>query len=269
MGSPAVDLVTINAEGGCSIDVTKYVAQLEKRLLEQEQLITLLNEKIVRLESNPCLPSSSSGTPSFSSVVQSGVSGVGRGQTRFSSNDAGSAFVGSKKSDIASVPTKRISQFFVSRLSPTLSAAELTKDLQKDVSELSSIKCCKLKTRHPGYSSFHVAVPEEQGRLLSSGDVWPEGSLIKWFTGKLLQSYILESYDSQSGEHKTFTNEMPRTGDKKKNPPTTQVVLDAGSKKPPAKPSQARVSTGSGKLGTPPLPSPTKNLRPRTTKKAT
>lgn len=267
MGSPAADLVTINAEGGCSIDVSKYVAQLEKRLLEQEQLITLLNEKIVRLESDPCLSSPSSGAPSFSSVVQSGVSGVGRGQTKTSSNDASSAFVGSKRSDIATVPTKRVSQFFVSRLSPTLSATELTKDLQKDVAELSTIKCCKLKTRHPSYASFHVVVPEEQGRLLSSGDVWPEGSLIKRFTGKLLQSYILESFDSQSGEHKTFTEKRSPTGDKKKDPSTTQVSSGAGGKKPPANSSQTRVSTGSGKPVTPTLPSPKKNLRPRTTTK--
>lgn len=271
MTSQTADVVTVNAESGCTIDVSKYVSQLERRLLEQEQLITLLNEKIVRLESAPCPSSSYSGAPSFSSAVRSGASGVERGQIRTSSNDAGSSFVGSKRSDITTVNTMRVSQFFVSRLNPTLSAMELSKDLQKDVVELSSIKCCKLKTRHPGYSSFHVAVPEEQGQLLSSGDVWPEGSFIKWFTGKLLQSYILESFDSQSGEHKTFTKDISAsaTGEKKKKdaPISTKAAPDAGSKKPPARSSQARVSTEIGKPVTSPKISPKKNLRSKTATK--
>lgn len=220
------EVLTTGSDGRCTVDVAKYVVQLEKRVMEQEQLISLLNEKIASLERGQA-------RPSFAAVVQTkpGDAGVGVPQKGSSSRQAGPSFVGSKKTTISSVPTVRYSQFFVSRLSPSLCAKDLADDLLKDVPGLSSVKCCKMKTRHSGYSSFHVVVPEEQRELVSAGDVWPEGSFVKVFGGRLLDSHILEAFDSTSNVSFPVTKDRrTAASDKNKKSGSTQSAkAPAGS----------------------------------------
>lgn len=142
-------------------------------------------------------------------MVQAGTfkNSGGADYVKCSSSDSSSSFVGSKKGSISSVASIRYSQFFVTRLDPSLGATDLAKDLLKDAEGLSWVRCSKMVTRHPTYSSFHVTVPEEGKRLVSTGDVWPEGSFVKLFFGKLLPSHVLESFVSQSNEYKSYSKE--------------------------------------------------------------
>ncbi|KAI5714744.1 hypothetical protein M8J77_013518 [Diaphorina citri] len=199
-----------------SVDIHKYVTQLEKRVLEQEQLIALLNDKISGLESrsgkksyyqalvnqdNPTTSSGSSGShatvQSADGVVASGSSSAdGNGQRIKSRSTPSVSFIGSRKTDIASVPTVRYFQLFVTRVNPATSCQLLTENLMNNIPELSSVKCSKLKTRHASYASFHVVVPEAEKSLVFCGDAWPEGTLVKQFAGKLLRGFVQESFSS-------------------------------------------------------------------------
>lgn len=220
-----------HADDKCTIHSAKYVDQLEKRLIEQEQLIALLNEKISSLESGK-------GTR-YADVVQAGTSKSSGGAAHVKSPSSNISFVGSKKTDISTVATVRYTPFFVSRLDPSLCAEDLAKDLLKDVEGLSSVKCCKLKTRHSSYSSFHVVVPEDQKQLVSTGDVWPSGSLVRFFTGRLLQSYVLESFDSLLPQIKSHSSSSAS------DQGVSQVDKVAkSSRKPPATSSGVKSSTG-------------------------
>lgn len=231
----------------------RYVAQLEKRLLEQEQLISLLNEKIASLESATDGGKSFAGALKFGpNVVSSGSSGGAKSNNR----DSAPSFVGSRKTTLSSVPTVRYCQFFATRMNPTTTAVELAKDLLKDVENLTSVKCCKLKTKHPSYSSFHVVVPEEQKQLVCGEEAWPEGAFVKLFSGRLLDSYILESYDSQSDEFRNFTKPA---GSAKQDKPSHQT------KKAPEKPNAKAATQKSNvsEIDNTRRPSGTKSAKPR------
>ncbi|CAA3004874.1 Hypothetical predicted protein, partial [Olea europaea subsp. europaea] len=145
-----------------------------------------------------------------------------------------SSFVGSRKTGITAVSTARYCQFFVSRINPLITAAELARDILSNVAEVKSVKCCKIKTRHSSYASFHVVVPEERGQLLAGGDAWPEVAFVKKFNGRLLASYILETFDSQSnadanansGTTKPVVKPVPVMAAK----PTKSVAAHRGTK---------------------------------------
>lgn len=220
--SSNLDVLTAAVDDKWTIDGGKYVAQLEKRVLEQEYLIALLREKISGLESTK--------VPLYAGVVRAGTSSGGinaSDSVRSSSNgskphvdksgDIGSpiipgndglrrryrsdeceSLVGSRKTDIASVAAVKLFQVFVSRIDPSTCAKKLAQDLLSNVPELSAVRCSKMKTKHPSYTSFHVAVPESQRPLLWKVEAWPEGSYIRQFGGKLLKSHVLEVYDSEA-----------------------------------------------------------------------
>ncbi|KAI5706319.1 hypothetical protein M8J75_003184 [Diaphorina citri] len=81
-----------------SVDIHKYVTQLEKRVLEQEQLIALLNDKISGLESrsgkksyyqalvNQDNPTTSSGSSGSHATVQSADGVVASGSSSADGN---------------------------------------------------------------------------------------------------------------------------------------------------------------------------------------
>ncbi|KAG0425221.1 hypothetical protein HPB47_027593, partial [Ixodes persulcatus] len=48
--------------------------------------------------------------------------------------------------------------------------------------------CTRLKTRHEGYSSFHVTAADDEMEKLFDPLLWPEGGLFKEFTGQLTES---------------------------------------------------------------------------------
>lgn len=199
------DSEVIDSGSSTTIDVNRYVEQLEKRIQDQEVLIDLFKEKVVGLEEKVA---SLEGCTIPRSVA--GCSGAGDSTQRERSKvkDSVPSFVGSKKTHLASVSSAesaRYCQIFASRLDPAISAADLAKDLLKDAPNLMYVKCSKMKTLHPSYSSFHVAVPEEQKQLVFVETAWPDGAFVKEFEGRLLQSHTLESYDSQTDETKTFS----------------------------------------------------------------
>lgn len=171
----------------------KYVAQLEKRVLEQEQLITLLNEKISSMSSSE---GSGSGGASFASVAATPRSSNSRAVRR-SEERTSISLIGSRKSEnVQSVPALKYAQNFVSRVDPATTAEVLTRHLLSNVDGLSTVKCSKIKSRHSSYASFHLTIPAEQSHLVETADVWPEGSFMKVFSGRLLASYVTECFDT-------------------------------------------------------------------------
>lgn len=180
-----------------SVPIERYVSQLEDRLREQAQLIALLNGKILDLES-------SIKSHSFTDIVKMNHGGGDEGTTSFKRSEMNSKpnkderflIIGSKKSDISSVPFVRYLQLFVTRIDPSTSCRKLAENLMSDVPDLCSVICSKLKTKHASYASFHVVVPEHQKPLVCGNQVWPEGALIKQFSGKLLKSYVTEEFNS-------------------------------------------------------------------------
>ncbi|KAI5729857.1 hypothetical protein M8J76_007339 [Diaphorina citri] len=57
------------------------------------------------------------------------------------------SFVGTRKSNVPSVTTMKYNQYFVSRVGPDISAEVLSMDLIANVLALTSVKCCKMKSR--------------------------------------------------------------------------------------------------------------------------
>lgn len=234
-----------------------YVHQLEKRVAEQEQLISLLNEKIVWLESNAGGNlASSSGAPFNPDVTDVEKLNLCEKQIPH--------FTGSRVTNISSV---RYIQFFVSRIHPSTTAALLAQNLQTAVPEL-SIKCSKMLTRYDSYASFHVVVPEDQGHLLSNESIWPQGSFVKLFEGKLLKSHIIETFNNQISQAEVEeAEEIPKDSD------SSQVVLDriAARVAENVKNSQSKISSSSIQktAGTSTMKSKTRATNRRASSKST
>ncbi|KAI5754712.1 hypothetical protein M8J77_010880 [Diaphorina citri] len=197
-----------------SVPMNRYVEQLEKRLLEQEkrlvaqeELISLLKEKMAAGDT----------------VAVAGTSGAAHHRLSRRPDDRGVSFVGSRKSDNiqAVVPTK-YTAYFVTRVHPDVSAEALAKDLLSNVEEMTSVKCSRMKTRYTSYSSFHVVVPAEQCQLVESDDAWPEGSLVKVFSGRLLPKFVLDTFDSNAPE-KTRNTGPKKTKQTKQTTAKTSV----------------------------------------------
>uniref|UniRef100_A0A8D8THM5 Uncharacterized protein n=1 Tax=Cacopsylla melanoneura TaxID=428564 RepID=A0A8D8THM5_9HEMI len=215
------------------VDIRKYVSQLEKRISEQEVLISLLREKLSRQEvaSNPGPSGQGDKHVTYSDAV--------RRQPK--SQDSTSTITGSRKSQIAAVQPQSVkyAQFFVTRINPVVSAEVLSRDLISFANEL-LIKCCKIKTKHSTYSSFHIVVPEDQKHLVSGSEAWPEGVLVKPFVGKLLNEYILESFDSR----KPIRQSSPSRVDNIGGTPETSTPTNALANKKPIKAKPTKQATG-------------------------
>lgn len=184
-----------------TVDIHKYVSQLEKRVSEQETLIELLKEKVAALESRPAASSSMSESHGpYSRAVRTPAA------------PEATLITGSRKSNISAVQITKYSNFFITRINPSVSAAELSNDLLTYAPDLKSVICSKISTKHPSYSSFHLTVPEEQKILISNDGAWPEGALVKPFIGKLLKNYVLEKYDSLNPGGSSLSQEIdPKT----------------------------------------------------------
>jgi len=90
----------------------------------------------------------------------------------------------------ANPPQKR-KALFVSRLSPEIKAIDIEGYLDGIVEGL-NCKCIKLKTRFDSYSSFWVDAPEDMFSKVFRTEVWPEGSIISEFFGRLKPQQILD-----------------------------------------------------------------------------
>ncbi|KAG0443261.1 hypothetical protein HPB47_015116 [Ixodes persulcatus] len=56
--------------------------------------------------------------------------------------------------------------------------------------------CTRLKTRHEGYSSFHVTAADDEMEKLFDPLLWPEGSLFKEFKGQLTDSRTYQAHQN-------------------------------------------------------------------------
>lgn len=249
MNSSSVSRAVTESISSSNVEIHTYVHQLEKRLKEQEQLIALLNEKVARLLAD---------ADSKGDTVQGNLSR--KPETRELS------FVGSRESTVTSTPCAQYSQYFVSRVDPSVTAEVMAEDLLNNVHSLQSVKCSKMKTKYESNASFHVTVPSEQSKLVESTEAWPAGSFVKMFSGRLLPNYVLEVFDSnrkgtkgstQYNEDTVINKERARVS---LSSSTTANVSVGGSSKRPGTGKKMtvplKVSTRSTNLG----PSP-KNLR--------
>lgn len=82
---------------------------------------------------------------------------------------------------------------FVTRLSPSTTAAEVGRHLE-DLS-LDLLVCSRLKTSFNSYSSFHVQVFAEDFERVFSVDAWPQGALISESFGPLREERIATPHD--------------------------------------------------------------------------
>jgi hypothetical protein len=79
---------------------------------------------------------------------------------------------------------ERMKALFVSRFSPEVTAEEVCKSLKEQLN-LNKLACTRLKTKFNSYSSFHIAVTEDEFSLINDTGVWPAGCLIAPYFGKL------------------------------------------------------------------------------------
>ncbi|KAG0433924.1 hypothetical protein HPB47_019472, partial [Ixodes persulcatus] len=82
---------------------------------------------------------------------------------------------------------------FVTRLGPSCDPAGLQAHIQRR-GPVRELVCTRLKTRHEGYSSFHVTAADDEMEKLFDPLLWPEGSLFKEFTGQLTDSRTYQAY---------------------------------------------------------------------------
>lgn len=86
-----------------------------------------------------------------------------------------------ESSKLSSAPrAPRLKALFVSRLNPDTTCSDVGEVLTA-VLEGTSFTCTKLKTRHESYSSFRIAVNEDDFERVNNADVWPMGSLFRPF----------------------------------------------------------------------------------------
>uniref|UniRef100_A0A8D8TYR6 Uncharacterized protein n=1 Tax=Cacopsylla melanoneura TaxID=428564 RepID=A0A8D8TYR6_9HEMI len=117
------------------------------------------------------------------------------------------------------------------------------------VPDMTSVRCSKMKTRHTSYASFHVVIPADQCHLVDSEGAWPEGSFVKIFSGRLLPSFVLESFDSSAPLTAPVGKGKPK--EPKKTATTSNKAPSNRQPKPPvvnsprSDGSGGRLSTGS------------------------
>lgn len=138
-------------------------------------------------------------------IPDSYVNVVNSGMTSTSTEPAGTfvstnsvrqqKFIVGGKSKTASLKTASRSPkkaaVFVSRLDQSTQSREV-EDFLLDLN-LTHLVCTKMKTKYNTYSSFHVEVLESELNILLDESVWPDGSIVTKFFGRLRRDQITES----------------------------------------------------------------------------
>jgi hypothetical protein len=92
-------------------------------------------------------------------------------------------FGNNSSSTLKTVPKRaRTKALFVSSFSPEVTSADVEQSLN-DQLKLVSLTCTKLKTKFSSYSSFHIAVSEDDFQLINDTAVWPVGCIIAPYYG--------------------------------------------------------------------------------------
>lgn len=90
---------------------------------------------------------------------------------------------------VSKLPNKKAA--FVSRIDPSMKICDVRQLLANK--KFKHLKIVQMKTKFSSYSSFFVEVFESELNLLLDSEMWPEGSLITEFYGKLHDSQVLVS----------------------------------------------------------------------------
>ncbi|KAI5696424.1 hypothetical protein M8J75_014799 [Diaphorina citri] len=103
----------------------------------------------------------------------------------------------------------RTKALFVSRVVPSLTAADLKTYLNNEIS-IPSVEVTRLKTKNniDTYASFHITVPEDKFQIVNSTVVWPEGILFKPFLGPLTKEKMFSHVDPNTEDVNNRNNEQ-------------------------------------------------------------
>jgi hypothetical protein len=99
---------------------------------------------------------------------------------------------------------------FVTRLDEGVTAEEMTSYIG-DNARVTPIKCTKLKTRYPSYSSFYILVNLNEYDLIANGEFWPEGVLYTQFMGRPRNDPAPPRENSVENRLQPETNDDERT----------------------------------------------------------
>lgn len=134
------------------------------------------------------IPSCLNGPPPAWSPFRPGGLNKRQPRNRFPEASVGA----NENSDLQTVPRQPLKKaLFVSRLHPDTSVPTVLK-LVTDVCKDGSVVCTRLKTKHPSYASFHVAVSDACFDLVNKSSVWPSGCLFRQFDGTLREDRALK-----------------------------------------------------------------------------
>lgn len=119
----------------------KYLEQLEKRCSEQEQLISLLRDKLSASEAHR---TEGSPSPRIANAAGSSPSDLHERKSPQDRNIL--SFVGSRRSDkVQAVASLSYKQFLVTRMMPEITSEILATDLMSCVEDLTSVICSKMR----------------------------------------------------------------------------------------------------------------------------
>ena len=131
------------------------------------------------------------------------VSVTQRSKATTSRRDARGPIIG-KATDIRIRASMRYANVFVSRLDPHLSCEDLSDYLLDTIHVRPTIEVVKV-TDH--YSSFHITSECRDPSVFLDANIWPEGSLVRWWRDKkdYASTSRMSTDMSDSDEHRVHT----------------------------------------------------------------
>lgn len=100
------------------------------------------------------------------------------------------------------------SAIFVSRLNPSTRSTDVIDFLSP--LNLKHIVCTQIKTKYNTYASFHIEILDSENHLLLSESLWPEGSIVSKFYGRLKPDQIL--VDNNTASNTSLPPKLPPDG---------------------------------------------------------
>ena len=129
------------------------------------------------------------------------VSDAQRGKVTTSRREARGLVIG-KATDIRIKASMRYANVFVSRLDPKVSCEDLCAYLQDIIQVRPTIEAVKV-TDH--YSSFHITSECRDPSVFLDANIWPEGSLVRWWRHKKDPASTSRVPSDTSDEHRVHT----------------------------------------------------------------
>ena len=85
---------------------------------------------------------------------------------------------------------------FVTRLEVEVTPEEMS-DYISENAKINPLKCVKLKTRYPSYSSFYILLNLDDYEQIANPEFWPDGVLYTQFLGRLRHDTSITTNESE------------------------------------------------------------------------